>query len=105
MIRAGRRDAMLPGILSAGGGMIREVIQMYANPKQREAVLIWYAKSYAGSMPYHGKIGKVVIPGKGKPRNHCIDVDGIRVAIPCGNLQKISESPSAKTVCDALGMS
>jgi hypothetical protein len=38
-------------------------------------------------MPHHGKTGTVLTAGKGKPRNHLIDIRGTRVAVPCGNLR------------------
>jgi hypothetical protein len=42
-------------------------------------------------MPHHGKTGTVLMPGKGKPRNHLIDIRGIRVAVPCGNLRAVEK--------------
>jgi len=35
----------------------------------------------------NGKKGIVVIISKGKPRNHAVDVNGVVVVVPCGNLQ------------------
>jgi hypothetical protein len=43
-------------------------------------------------MPHQGSRGTVVIAGKGKPRNHLIQLaDGQRVVVPAGNLNKIVE--------------
>ena len=46
-------------------------------------------------MPLHGKLGTVLFRGRsGKncgPRNHCIEVDGRRFSVPCGNLRKASD--------------
>ena len=64
--------------------------EVLANPRLGQQVLIWYGKGYCRTMPFHGKVGKVVIANKGKPRNHLIRTEGQLVVIPCGNLQKIS---------------
>jgi hypothetical protein len=65
---------------------------MMANPKLGQLVQVWYAKRYAHTMPLHGKIGKVVIVSKGKPRNHGVEVNGTMYAIPCGNLRKVHDT-------------
>ena len=62
---------------------------MLVNPRMGQEVMVWYGKGYCRDMPHHGRRGRVVIRSTGKPRNHCIDIDGIRVAVPCGNLQKL----------------
>jgi ribosomal protein L21E len=61
------------------------------NPRVGQQVRVHYRAAVADRMPYHGKIGTVVIAGKGKPRNHLIDIEGTRVAIPCGNLNKVKD--------------
>jgi hypothetical protein len=62
---------------------------MLANPRIGQEVLIHYRQDARSLLPYHGRRGRVVIRSTGKPRNHCIDIDGIRVVVPCGNLQKL----------------
>ena len=64
---------------------------MLANPRLGQRVQLWYAKRYAHTMPLHGKVGTVVIVGKGKPRNHGVKVDGVTYCVPCGNMNKIEE--------------
>ena len=61
---------------------------MMANPQRGERVRIHYRESCA-HFPLQGKIGVVVIVGKGKPRNHVVEVEGTLYSVPCGNLQKI----------------
>jgi hypothetical protein len=60
---------------------------MITNPRQGQAVTIWYGKKLRGWMPLHGKTGVVEIVCRGKPRNHGVRVNGVLYAIPCGNLQ------------------
>lgn len=59
---------------------------MMSNPSEGEWVQIRYAKRFAHLWPYHGCIGKVVIAGKGKPRNHGIAIAGRIIVVPAGNL-------------------
>lgn len=63
---------------------------MMINPRPGQTVQVWYRQSNR-SMPHHGKTGTVLTAGKGKPRNHLIDILGIRVAVPCGNLRPKGE--------------
>jgi hypothetical protein len=62
---------------------------MMANPRVGQVVQVWYAKSYAHTMPLHGKVGTVEIVSKGKPRNHGVLIDGALWVVPCGNLRKV----------------
>jgi len=65
---------------------------MIASPHLYEKVKIWYRKKNR-AMPYHGKIGYVLISGRGKPRNHLIKIlNGPKVVVPCGNLQPVRTS-------------
>lgn len=59
---------------------------MIVNPRPGQRVLIWY-RAELRSFPFHGQRGTVIQPGKGKPRNHLIDVAGVLVVVPCGNLR------------------
>lgn len=61
---------------------------MLVNPAVNQRVVIRYAKSYSSTMPLHGLTGTVVVVGKGRPRNHGVNVGGKIYAIPCGNLFK-----------------
>lgn len=63
---------------------------MIVNPHYNQRVTIRYAKSYAATMPLHGLSGRVVVVGKGKPRNHGVEIDGKVYAVPCGNLIKVN---------------
>ena len=68
-----------------------------ANPHIGQQVQIWYALKPrrpgglvpAEFMPHHGKVGVVRIVGRGKPRNHGIELAGQIIAIPCGNLRPV----------------
>ena len=63
---------------------------MLASPKIGERVQIWYAKSYAATMPHHAKVGHVVARSKGPgPRNHGVYLDGRMIVVPCGNLRRV----------------
>lgn len=65
---------------------------MMANPNKGQLVRVHYAKRYAHIMPYHGKIGRVVVVCKAKKcRNHGVEIDGQMIVIPCGNLYKVTE--------------
>lgn len=62
---------------------------MMLNPRTGQRVLLWYRKAACHLFPLHGNIGVVVFASRGKPRNHCVDVDGKRYSVPCGNLRKV----------------
>lgn len=61
---------------------------MLSNPHQGEHVQLWYARRYCAHMPLHGRVGHVVIVGRGRPRNHGVMVDGRLVCVPCGNVRR-----------------
>lgn len=61
---------------------------MLTNPRMGQPVQIWYRADLRPLMPYQGMVGRVVIAGHGKPRNHGIEIDGQIVIIPAGNLVK-----------------
>lgn len=62
---------------------------MIASPKLGQLVRIWYRPSNR-HLPYHDKIGHVMVSGRGKPRNHLIGViGGPDVVVPCGNLKAV----------------
>jgi len=63
---------------------------MMANPRAGQRVRIRYAarKRRFMPLPLHDKVGTVVIVGKGKPRNHGVEIDGELYVIPCGQLMK-----------------
>lgn len=71
---------------------------MMANPKVGARVRVRYArkKLERSSHVYHlhGKVGRVVIAGKGKPRNHLVEIDGVRFVVPCGNLVRVNDEKS-----------
>ena len=74
---------------------------MYANPPQNARVRIHYRKGVAETMPFQGRIGTIRISGRGKPRNHLVEIDGKLAVIPCGNLNKHTEAPGDEHPTDA----
>ncbi len=61
---------------------------MLVNPRLGERVRIHYAPQYGRWMPLQDRVGTVVILGRGKPRNHGVEVDGRLYVVPCGNLNR-----------------
>lgn len=59
---------------------------MIANPRIGVDVRVHYNAKRAPTMPHHGKLARVVIASRGKPRNHGVLIDGRVVVVPCGNL-------------------
>lgn len=59
---------------------------MLSHPKPGQRVRLRYARKYAHLFPFHGKVGVVEIVGRGKPRNHGVELDGVIVVVPAGNL-------------------
>jgi hypothetical protein len=57
---------------------------MVSSPKIGQEVQLWYKDR---SMPMHGKVGVVVVAGRGRPRNHGVRVGGAVVVVPAGNLR------------------
>jgi len=49
----------------------------------------WYRPGVRDAMPHHGAIGRVIVAGRGKPRNHMIVAGFTKVVVPCGNLRNI----------------
>jgi hypothetical protein len=64
---------------------------MISSPRPGQRVRIHYAAAYAPCMPWHGRDALVVISGRGRPRNHLVDVSGHRIVVPCGNLVEVKE--------------
>jgi hypothetical protein len=65
---------------------------MISNPHIGMKVRIHYRKDLAPLMPWHGMVGLVVMRARGRgPRNHGVDVGGVLVVVPAGNLQKADE--------------
>ena len=66
---------------------------MLVNPSLSQLVEIRYNPKMRGGAfgaTLHGQIGRIVIVGKGKPRNHGVEVNGVLHVIPCGNLNKVN---------------
>jgi len=64
---------------------------MLSNPRSGQSVRIVYSKmkrpaACSQGEPLHGRIGRIVIPSRGKPRNHGVKIDGRIVVIPAGQL-------------------
>jgi hypothetical protein len=62
---------------------------MISSPKVGQRVQVWYRKEWAAFMPWHGKLGTVVVASRGKPRNHGVFIPGFAtiVVVPAGNLR------------------
>ena len=69
---------------------------MLSNPKPNDRVEIRYAKHKRSIAKLHGKRGVVVIAGRGRPRNHGVEVDGVLYVIPAGQLFKEREAMKKK---------
>lgn len=56
-------------------------------PTVGQRVRVHYAKATAPQMPYHGRTGvvRIVATGRG-PRNVGVEIDGVIIVIPRGNL-------------------
>jgi hypothetical protein len=65
---------------------------MISCPRPGQVVQVHYRKSVAPFMPHHGRRGTVVISGRGKPRNHLVDLDGERVVVNAGHLRRPGEA-------------
>ena len=65
---------------------------MLTNPKAGTEARIWYREEMRQLMPFHGQVCTIKGAGYGKPRNHVVEVEGVRIVLPCGNLKKLNES-------------
>lgn len=66
---------------------------MMSHPKLGTDCQIWYARDrwekYGRKLlPYHGQLATVILPSRGRPRNHMVSVGGRLVIVPCGNLRR-----------------
>jgi len=71
---------------------------MVSCPRIGQVVQIWYRDAVRALMPHHGKVGRVVLASRGRPRNHMVEVDScervgehlavtrVRIVVPAGNL-------------------
>lgn len=70
---------------------------MLSNPHKGQLVRVWYRQSLRSTMPMHGRLCRVEIVCKGRPRNHGVACKYVRmgepqtVAVPAGNLQRLHE--------------
>ena len=60
---------------------------MVSAPKPGQRVRLRYAAKRAHLFHLHGKTGVVRIVGKGRPRNHGVEIGGVIVVVPAGNLR------------------
>ena len=66
---------------------------MIFHPRPGQRVRIHYAKRSASIMPHHGKVGVVRLVSSGPgPRNVGVEIDGLTVVVPRGNLIAIEEA-------------
>jgi hypothetical protein len=61
---------------------------MLSCPKVGTLVQVWYAAQWRAFMPLHGRLGIVRVSGRGRPRNHGVEIDGVVWVVPAGNLRK-----------------
>lgn len=59
---------------------------MVSNPKPGQRVRVRYAKKRAHLFHLHDTLGVVRIVGTGRPRNHGVEIAGVIVVVPAGNL-------------------
>jgi hypothetical protein len=59
---------------------------MVSNPKPNQRVRIHYRAAMRSMMFLHGMSGVVAVVGKGRPRNHLVEISGRNYVIPAGNL-------------------
>ena len=64
---------------------------MITNPKINQLVQLKYNKKKWPTALLQGKIGTIVLAGKGKPRNHAVNVEGVIYIVPCGNIFSLTE--------------
>ncbi|MHA1559075.1 MAG: hypothetical protein ACTSWI_00150 [Alphaproteobacteria bacterium] len=66
---------------------------MIWHPRPGQRVRLWYAKRYAAAMPHHGRLGIMVVAGRGLgPINALVRLDdGPEVVVPRGNLQEAND--------------
>ena len=68
---------------------------MISNPHIGQAVQIWYGQRTRAMMPLHGRLGVVMVAGRGRPRNHVVLVQGMRFVVPAGNLRSVGNNAVA----------
>jgi len=61
---------------------------MISCPKVNQVVQVWYRKELRDLMPLHGKVGRVVVTSRGRPRNHGVEIDNVMWIVPAGNLRE-----------------
>ncbi len=76
---------------------------MISYPKPGDRVQVWYRMSLRLIMPLHGLVGRVAVVGRGKPRNHGVEIGRLRhfYVVPCGNLRCVPDR--LNRVIDSLG--
>ncbi|KKN07724.1 hypothetical protein LCGC14_1064020 [marine sediment metagenome] len=72
-----------------------ERIGVLLNPRIGQRAQVWYRAGVRDHMPLHGKVGTIVMRANSRkpsgPRNHGIEIDGIRHVVPCGNLNSVKD--------------
>jgi len=63
---------------------------MLTNPKAGQKAQVWYREGLRSLMPLHGRVGMVRVAGRGRPRNHGVEIDEQIFIVPCGNLRKVN---------------
>ena len=59
---------------------------MLMNATRGQLVRVHYRAAVAACMPLHGQVGRIVAGGRGRPRNHCVEIAGRLYIVPAGNL-------------------
>lgn len=60
---------------------------MISNPRPGQAVRVRYSVKRWRTVPrWQDAVGRVVVPSRGRPRNHLVEIAGELIVIPAGNL-------------------
>ena len=62
---------------------------MMLNPRKGQIVQVWYRKEMRKFAPYHGRVGRIVVVNRKRPRNHGVMIGQEIVMVPCGHLRKV----------------
>jgi len=75
---------------------------MLMNATRGQLVRVHYRAAVADGMPLHGQVGRIVAGGRGRPRNHCVEINGRLHIVPAGNLMVEREQKTNATPAPTL---
>jgi hypothetical protein len=68
-----------------------------STPHYGQLVCLRYRPSLRRAAPYHGMVGRVVIPCRARrARNHGGEIGGVIIVVPAGHLQPIRDMEAGK---------